>query len=164
MSRTSAAVRLAGTTATPPLLRTRGLSLAALTLLLFGCAAPGAASPENDLAAPDFGAGTGPAADRSDQQILQDATAIAIKDFAATAARDPADINLTSARRVTWRDGSLGCPREGYMYAQVLTAGILIELELDGDAASYHAGGDGKPFRCEDPQPPLPPSDAGGQA
>jgi hypothetical protein len=46
---------------------------------------------------------------------------------------------LTSAEAVEWPDTSLGCPKPGFMYAQVITPGYLIVLEADGQKYEYHA-------------------------
>jgi hypothetical protein len=37
-----------------------------------------------------------------------------------------------------WSDTSLGCPQEGFMYAQVITPGYLIVLEAQGQTYEYH--------------------------
>ena len=39
---------------------------------------------------------------------------------------------------VEWSDASLGCPQEGFMYAQVITPGYLIILEAQGEQYEYH--------------------------
>ena len=56
---------------------------------------------------------------------------------------------------VTWPDSSLGCPEEGTQYAQMLTDGVLIVLELDGQQYEYHAALGDEAFYCENPQPPV---------
>ena len=56
----------------------------------------------------------------------------AVADLAERQGADPADIEVVSVENVTWPDSSLGCPEEGMQYAQVLTDGVLIVLELDG--------------------------------
>lgn len=49
------------------------------------------------------------------------------------------DISLTSMVKIDWSDTSLGCPQEGMYYAQVITPGYLITLEVEGKFYSYHA-------------------------
>jgi hypothetical protein len=49
------------------------------------------------------------------------------------------EIQVVSAQYVEWRDASLGCPKEGMMYAQVITPGYLIVLSAGGRAYNYHA-------------------------
>lgn len=69
--------------------------------------------------------------------------------------RDPADIVVVRYERVTWRDGSLGCPDPDMAYTQALVPGYRIELELDGVTVWYHGSADGAPFRCDDPSTPA---------
>jgi hypothetical protein len=48
------------------------------------------------------------------------------------------EIAVVSVEWMQWRDSSLGCPREGMMYLQVITAGYLIRLEADGSLYEFH--------------------------
>ena len=48
------------------------------------------------------------------------------------------DIVVVSAKAVTWNDSSLGCPKEGGMYLQVLTSGYKIILKVGGVEYPYH--------------------------
>lgn len=79
----------------------------------------------------------------------------AIADLADRLDVEPSEVVVVSADAVTWSDSSLGCPQSGRMYAQVLTDGIRIVLEVDGDAYQYHSAVDADPFLCEDPQEPM---------
>ena len=72
-------------------------------------------------------------------------------DLAARLDVDPAAIEVASAGRVTWSDGSLGCPEPGKMYTQALVDGYRVVLSHDGTRYEYHAGDDGIPFLCERP-------------
>ena len=68
------------------------------------------------------------------------------------------DIVLVSMEEVTWRDGSLGCPKPGMSYTQALVNGSLIVLSVDERKYRYHSGRGGAPFLCENKSdPPLPP-------
>ena len=68
------------------------------------------------------------------------------------------EIELVSMEEVTWRDGSLGCPKPGMAYTQALVNGTLIVLSVDLRQYRYHSGRGGTPFLCENkPDPPLPP-------
>ncbi|HVR78673.1 MAG TPA: hypothetical protein VMS99_09805 [Acidimicrobiia bacterium] len=62
---------------------------------------------------------------------------------------EESSIVVVSAERVTWSDGSLGCPLPGMMYTQALVPGSQVILEYGGEAYDYHAGTDGEPFLCE---------------
>ena len=66
------------------------------------------------------------------------------------------DVTVIRAVEVTWRDAALGCPQPGRMYAQVLTPGVLVELEAGGARYEYHARRGGEPFWCRTPQSPVP--------
>ena len=79
----------------------------------------------------------------------------AIADLAQRQGADPADIEVVSVENVTWPDSSVGCPEEGMQYAQMLTDGVRIVLELDGQQYEYHASADLPVFYCPDPQPPV---------
>ena len=59
-------------------------------------------------------------------------------------------ITVISAKLVSWSDASLGCPKPGMEYAQVLTDGSLIVLSHGGMEYRYHTGGSVYvPFLCE---------------
>lgn len=81
----------------------------------------------------------------------------AVADLAKRRAVDAADIRVVEARAVVWPDGSLGCPRPGMEYTQVLQEGLLIRLELGGRTYAYHGGGGRMPELCEAPRDPPPP-------
>jgi hypothetical protein len=52
---------------------------------------------------------------------------------------------------VEWPDTSLGCPKPGEFYAQVITPGYLIVLAVDGEEIEYHADEAGNAVRCAAP-------------
>ena len=57
----------------------------------------------------------------------------------------PADgISVTTVEAMDWPDTSLGCPQEGFMYAQVITPGYLIILEAQGQTYEYHTDEQGQ--------------------
>ena len=49
-------------------------------------------------------------------------------------------VELRRASPVDWPDSSLGCPREGESYIQVVTPGYLVSLQADGQVFSVHVG------------------------
>jgi hypothetical protein len=62
----------------------------------------------------------------------------------------PADqVEVLEVRAVVWPDSSLGCPKPGRVYAQVLQEGLLIRLSVDREMFFYHSGGTQAPFLCE---------------
>jgi hypothetical protein len=79
----------------------------------------------------------------------------AVRDLSRRLDVDPSEIAVVSVEEVTWRDGSLGCPRPGMLYPQVLTNGSRVVLESRGERYEYHAGGRRSAFLCENPEPPA---------
>lgn len=61
---------------------------------------------------------------------------------------DVAALTVASAERVTWLDGSLGCPEPDMMYTQALVPGYRIRIEAGGETLDYHAGTRGAPLLC----------------
>ena len=78
-----------------------------------------------------------------------------MNDLAKRLGIDPGEISVVSAEEVTWSDASIGCPKPGMMYAQVLTPGSRIVLEANGKRYEYHAAAGKTPFLCEHPKPPI---------
>jgi len=51
---------------------------------------------------------------------------------------ETAQVTVQKMEAQEWRDASLGCPREGMMYAQVITPGYLLVLMVDGREFEFH--------------------------
>jgi hypothetical protein len=83
----------------------------------------------------------------------------AIDQLAADEDVDRSQIEVVLAQRVTWPDGSIGCPEPGMMYTQALVEGYRIVLAVDGEEVAYHGQDDQPPFRCDAPEEPA---DGGG--
>jgi hypothetical protein len=79
----------------------------------------------------------------------------AIADLAGRIGVDASAISVTRHDEVSWSDGSLGCPKPGFNYIQVITAGYLIVLTADGRDYEYHGKPGGSPFYCAAPRPPA---------
>ena len=58
------------------------------------------------------------------------------------------DITVQSAQRVTWRDGSLGCPEPQMQYTQALVPGWRVILRVGDLTYDYHAATNGQVFLC----------------
>ncbi|MER7558068.1 hypothetical protein ABTZ46_14075 [Nocardioides sp. NPDC126508] len=82
--------------------------------------------------------------------------AAAIADLAERQGVKSEQITVVSNDKVTWRDGSLGCPEPGKMYTMVLTDGVRVVLEAAGKTYEYHGGETGPVRFCQDPQDPVP--------
>jgi hypothetical protein len=57
-------------------------------------------------------------------------------------------LRVKSVEAVDWPDSSLGCPQPGMMYAQVITPGLRVVLEANGQEYAYHSDGK-RIFLCE---------------
>ncbi|HAX24861.1 MAG TPA: hypothetical protein PLR44_11150 [Thermomicrobiales bacterium] len=65
-------------------------------------------------------------------------------------------IETIRAERVTWPDGSLGCPRPGLLYTQALVRGYFIQLRAAGRDWNYHGGRGRLPRLCDSVNERLP--------
>lgn len=81
---------------------------------------------------------------------------VAIEDLAGRLGVAVGEISLISEKNVTWRDGSLGCPKKDMMYTQALVPGALIMLAAGDKEYQYHSGQGRPPFYCAAPQSPAP--------
>lgn len=55
---------------------------------------------------------------------------------------------VVGVERVTWRDGSLGCPEPGMSYAQGLVPGWRIQLAAGSRSIVYHANESARVVHC----------------
>lgn len=141
------------------------LTLTATVFLLAACSPPGAPASPLPTAPSTDGAPTLltspsptiPAAPSGPtmppEERLGRVSGLAIEDL-ATRLRVPAEaIDVISAERVTWPDGSVGCPQPDMAYTQALVEGYRVVLGREGRVYLYHAGSDGQPFMCESNEP-----------
>ena len=87
---------------------------------------------------------------KSSQQVLE-----AIQELSGRVGVPAGGIKIITEKNVTWRDGSLGCPKEGMMYTQALVEGTLIVLRVEGRDYQYHSGQGRALFYCENPVSPA---------
>ncbi len=73
------------------------------------------------------------------------------QDLAQRLGIDASAIEVVQVEAVTWPDTSLGCPKPGMMYPQVLVEGVLLQLRANGQIYRYHGDGQNRMFLC-DPQ------------
>ncbi|HTY90723.1 MAG TPA: hypothetical protein VMC84_06045 [Methanocella sp.] len=69
-----------------------------------------------------------------------EAAEYAVKDLAAKLGIQPGNIIVAESREMTWPDASLGMPKPGMVYAQMLTEGYRVVLEAAGKRYEYHFG------------------------
>lgn len=104
-------------------------------------------------AAADAGAGgpvgsPGAALPPGARATLEQVVAAARADAARRSGRAAEGLQLVSAERVTWPDGSLGCPRPGMAYTMALVPGFRIVLSAAGERYDYHADQRGQLVLC----------------
>lgn len=79
---------------------------------------------------------------------LESQVQAALADAARVTGVDAGALMVASAERVTWSDGSLGCPQPGMMYTQALVPGHRIRIVAGAQTLDYHAGLRGEPRLC----------------
>ncbi|MEJ2109442.1 MAG: hypothetical protein P8Z37_05920 [Acidobacteriota bacterium] len=62
----------------------------------------------------------------------------AVADLSGKSGVPAAEIVLVSMEAAEWGDTSLGCPQEGYSYAQMITPGYRMVLDAGGNQFDYH--------------------------
>jgi hypothetical protein len=68
----------------------------------------------------------------------QPVTEAAKADLAQRLKIDSSAIQVVSVTKVTWPDGSRGCPKMGVMYNQIVSPGYIITLSANGQQYEYH--------------------------
>ena len=61
------------------------------------------------------------------------------------------NITVVTVEATEWRDSSLGCPKPGMNYLQVITPGYKIMLEAQGKRYEYHSDTNRRVVRCDVP-------------
>ena len=79
---------------------------------------------------------------------LESMVQAALADAARVATPGASAPQLIRAEKVTWPDGSLGCPMPGRMYTMALVRGYRIRIQSGAAVLDYHAGERGAPFIC----------------
>lgn len=79
---------------------------------------------------------------------LREVIRAALDDAARRGAPGAVPPSLVSAARVTWPDGSLGCPEPGRMYTMALVPGYRIRVRSGDAVLDYHAALRGVPVLC----------------
>lgn len=74
----------------------------------------------------------------TDSDKAQAVLNLAKKDLANTKNISEAGIGVTQIKEIQWSDSSLGCPKPGQMYLQVITPGYEITLSVKGVNYKYH--------------------------
>jgi hypothetical protein len=69
---------------------------------------------------------------------------------AAQVGASPADVHVEQVEAHQWGDSSLGCPRPGLQYSQVVTDGYLIVVTAAGKTLEYHSDARGRVVLCQE--------------
>ncbi len=139
----------------------RTLGLIGVAMLISGCAGPDQGSDEagGSMADRENVAGQQATAGQVDRRSRA-ANAASTRSLADVETEAIADLQqrvgsagrvlVVSAERVTWPDGSAGCPRAGMVYTQALVPGTRVVLEWQDKNYYYHGRGMGLPRLCAD--------------
>lgn len=68
---------------------------------------------------------------------------------------DRDDIKVIKAEAVVWNDGSLGCPKPGEFYIQILVAGYWVVVQVEGVEYDYRVTDSGNFKLCKGESIPL---------
>jgi hypothetical protein len=60
------------------------------------------------------------------------------------------DLRVQQIEAREWPDSSLGCPRQGVMYSQIVTPGYLVVISAPGKLLEYHADSRGRIVFCQE--------------
>jgi hypothetical protein len=93
-----------------------------------------------------------PSPESSSNAEMQAAVDAAMRDAAGRLglASGAGDIHAQQVEARQWPDSSLGCPRQGVMYAQVVTPGYLVVISAAGKQLEYHADARGNSVFCQE--------------
>ncbi len=126
--------------------------LVATTLVLSACAAGPPPQPQTPVPPPP--AAASPVASvlpaSSSPVDAQPAVDAALRDAAEHLGVSPASLKLEQVEPRQWADSSLGCPKPGLMYSQIVTAGYLVIVSGTGWQLEYHADTRGRVVLCQE--------------
>ena len=126
----------------------RGLLVAGTLIACTSCAGPSPGTPASPTAAPLSPTQPPASPAVSPPQVVsspsagsqgQPAVEAALREAAARLGVNQADLKVEQFEARQWSDASLGCPRPGVLYAQVLTPGFLIVVSAAGKQLEYHS-------------------------
>ena len=80
----------------------------------------------------------------------QPAVDAAQRDAAAHLGVSPAALKVDQVEPRQWGDSSLGCPKPGQMYSQIVTPGFVIIISGAGKQLEYHADTRGRVVLCQE--------------
>jgi hypothetical protein len=143
----------------------RIIILGSFTLLLAACSQAGVLALTDDTqSSPALPASaTQMAPEKNETHMTQPAPTSGMESLIEKAREDLAkrlsieitEISLVGAKEVVWPDASLGCPKRGVFYIQVLTDGYRILLDANATTYEYHTDTGEQVVLCENPEFPI---------
>ena len=134
-------------------MRRAQLSVAVMTLALSACG-PSSAPPPTPFVTPVASPAPSPVPSLSrgtpsgaDAQASVDA---ALADAAVHLGVPRANLQVERVEAHEWGDSSLGCPRPGLMYSQIVTPGYLVVINGAGKQLEYHSDARGRVVLCQE--------------
>jgi hypothetical protein len=73
----------------------------------------------------------------------------AVQQLVETLSCDEQAVQVVNVEETEWSDSSLGCPKPGMMYMQVITPGYRVTLEHDGQRYIFHTDRSQRVVRCD---------------
>ena len=145
------------------MIRSITLTIVATGLLATACVAPAGpvaapAPPSPVEASPIASVVALPTEAPAAVSPLRRMAAPAIDDLAARLGVPAEDVEVVEAAEMEWPDASLGCPAPGFSYAQVLTNGMKVTLQVGDTIYAYHGQSSDSLFLCG-PNGPVPPGE-----
>ncbi len=145
------------------MIRSITLIIVAISLLATACVAPAgpvaAPAPSSPVeASPIASVVALPTEAPAAVSPLRRMAAPAIDDLAARLGVPAEDVEVVEAAEMEWPDASLGCPAPGFSYAQVLTDGMKVTLQVGDTIYAYHGQSPDSLFLCG-PNGPVPPGE-----
>lgn len=80
----------------------------------------------------------------------QPAVEAATRDAAVHLGVSAADLQVDQVDARQWGDSSLGCPRPGLMYSQIVTPGFVIVISGAGKRLEYHTDARARVVLCQE--------------
>jgi hypothetical protein len=74
----------------------------------------------------------------------------ALADAAVHLGVSRADLQVERVEAHVWADSSLGCPKPGLMYSQIVTPGYLIVIAAGARNLEYHSDARGNVVLCQE--------------
>jgi hypothetical protein len=133
----------------------RKITLLLILILITGCVssepATGEPTAEQTSSAPEDN--SSPMLTESPNMIIAE---LAVRDLALRLDFELNEITVVSIESVEWPNSAIGCPLPGADYAQVITPGFQIKLEVAGEIYTYHTSERQAVVLCQGGIPELP--------